>query len=288
MGVTWNGPRSSAAPPHAVAVLVTPAIAIVTSSIAAATVLTTLAPHHLVSGDTAAVADHVGSTPAVDGSYVVTVIDSLHVSIPLAVTVAGAGGTLTLTTAVEPLTLTEGKQLAGLDWVDGDPRDALMRRFLTMARSQVQQDTGVVPRLRTYDVFFDALPLGRVPIVLPWRPVPSIVSISSIDASDVVQTLGVDQYTLDPSSEQPTPARVALSSLGAWPTDLRSFQPYVLRIVAGYPSVALIPPWFTFAMGLLAAHYATVGRDLTTAGSVSTTPYGYDEAIAPYRLVTVA
>lgn len=271
--------------PHLTSVRVTPAVAIVASSIAAATVLETLTPHYFVSGDTVAIAGHVGSTPAVDGTRVVTVIDALHVSIPVAVTIAGTGGTITRTIAVEPLTLADGKLRAGLEWVDGDPRDALMRGFIQMARSQVQRDTGVVPLLETYDVFFDALPS---PIVLPWRPVAALTSIASIDSAGVVNTLGVTNYHLDPGSDAPVPARVGLADLGAWPTDLRSFQPYVLRIVVGYASIALIPPWVVHAVGLLTAHYATLGRDLASLTPAERVPYGYEDAISGSRLVVVA
>jgi uncharacterized phiE125 gp8 family phage protein len=288
MGVViW--PHRSLSPPalHAAAVLVTPSVVIAVSTIAAATVLTTAAPHGLVSGDTVAIAGHAGSTPALDGSRVVTVIDALHFSIPIAVSVAGAGGRVTRERARGVLTLAEGKLRAGLDWVTGDPRDDLMLQFIAAAESKVQQDTGLVGLLKTYDVFYDALSGG--PIGLPWRPVFTLESVACIDTAGVRQVLAADQYELDPGSETPLPARLALSSTGAWPTDLRSFQPFVVRLVAGFPAVALLPPWFVHAVGLLTAHYATVGRDLTTVGTIiTTTPHGYDAIIAPYQLVTVA
>jgi uncharacterized phiE125 gp8 family phage protein len=255
--------------------------------VAAETVLETSTPHSLVSGDTVAIAGHAGSTPALDGTQVVTVIDALHVSVPVAVTVAGAGGTLTRTIAAEPLTLAQGKLRAGFDWADGDPRDALMQGFIAMARSQVQRDTGVVPLFTMYDVFFDALSF-YTPIELPWRPVPSVTSLEWIDSAGARHTLDATDYTLDPGSDTPLAARVALSTTAEWPTDLRSFQPWVMRLVAGWPSVAVIPPWFVHATGLLTAHYATLGRDLARLDSVELVPYGYEDAIASYRLMVVA
>ena len=273
--------------PHMTSVRVTPAIAIVASSIANPTVLETETPHALVSGDTADVLGHTGSTPAVDGERVVTVIDATHVSVPVNVTVAGAGGTVTRALAVDPLTLADGKLVAGLEWADGDAREALLRRWLAQARSQVQQDTGVVPLLETYDVYFDALPSDGSAIRLPWRPVVSIVALSAIDPDGALEALDDVNYHLDPGSEAPVPARVGLSDVGAWPTDLRSFQPYVLRLVVGYPSVARVPPWFLHAMGLLTAHYATLGRDLASVDEATTLPYAYEDTIAPYRLVVV-
>lgn len=277
--------------PRAVAVRVTPAIPIGSSSIANPTVLTTATAHPLVSGDTVAIADHAGSTPALNGSHVATVISPTQLSVPLAVTVAGAGGTVTRTIAAEPLTLAEAKLWAGLDWADGDPREALLTGFIASARRKVEQDTGIALLLTTFDVYLDALPRDRTPIALPWRPVPWITSVASIDTAGVTQTLDVSQYELDPGSEVPLPARVALSTVGAWPTDLRPFQPYVLRLVAGYPSVAALTaaaPLLVHAVGLLTAHYATLGRDFASVDALSEVPGGYADLIAAYQLVTVA
>lgn len=71
------------------------AATVATSSVAAASVLTTSAPHLLVTGDQVVIAGHTGSTPAVNGTYIVTVLSPTTFSIPLAVTVAGTGGTAT-------------------------------------------------------------------------------------------------------------------------------------------------------------------------------------------------
>ena len=278
----WARRSGPAVAPHVISMHVTPLVAIGSSSVAAATVLETLTPHWCVSGDTVAVLGHLGSTPAVDGSHVVTVIDALHVSIPLTVTVAGAGGTLTRTIPRQPLTVAEGKLRAGLAWADGDAREALMTGFIAAAAGKVQQDTGVVPLLRTYDVFFDAV---RSPLALPWRPVAAVTSFASIDSAGLVQTLDVANYHLDPGSDAPVSARLGLSDLGLWPTDLRSFQPYLLRIVAGYASVALIPPWVSEAVGILVAHAATSGRDRFTEAAMRDE---YEEKIAPYVPVVVA
>jgi hypothetical protein len=41
------------------------------------------------------------------------------------------------------------------------------------------------------------------------------------------------------------------------------------------------------AVGLLTAHYATLGRDLALSGTMTPVPMGYEEAIAPYRLIVL-
>lgn len=67
---------------------------IATSSVANPTVITTLTPHGLTSGETTTIAGHTGSTPAVDGARVVTVLTPTTFTVPVNVTVAGAGGTV--------------------------------------------------------------------------------------------------------------------------------------------------------------------------------------------------
>lgn len=66
---------------------------ITSSSVAAASVITMANPHGFTTGDSVTIAGHVGSTPSVNGTYVVTVLTSTQFSIPLVVTIAGSGGT---------------------------------------------------------------------------------------------------------------------------------------------------------------------------------------------------
>jgi len=280
----WAQAYGSAAAPHAVSVRVTPAVAIASSSVANPSVITTATPHGLASGDTVAIAGHLGSTPAVDGARVVTVLSTLSFSIPLQVTVGGTGGTVTRTIAADLLSLAEVKAYARLSTTDTS-LDALFPRFLASARAKVQQDTGIVLLAETYDVFFDALPRDRTPVELPWRPVATVSSIVSIDTAGNVQTLGVSNYTLDASSEAPYPARLGLTLSGAWPSDLRPFQPYVMRLVAGFASAALVPPALVQAVGMLAGFYANEGSTRYVDATLADT---YEDTIAPYRLVCVA
>jgi len=71
--------------------------AITSSSVATSTVITTTSAHGLTSGMQVSIIGHTGSTPAIDGSYVVTVIGASTFTIPKTVTVAGTGGGFTLT-----------------------------------------------------------------------------------------------------------------------------------------------------------------------------------------------
>lgn len=70
-------------------------VTIATSSVADPTVITTSGAHGLTTGDVVTIAGHSGSTPAINGRYIVTVLNSTTFTIPVAVTGGGTGGTVT-------------------------------------------------------------------------------------------------------------------------------------------------------------------------------------------------
>jgi hypothetical protein len=69
---------------------------IATSSIASPTVITTDDAHSFVDGQTVVIADHADSTPSLNGSHVISNVTGSTFTVPVAVTVAGSGGTATL------------------------------------------------------------------------------------------------------------------------------------------------------------------------------------------------
>lgn len=196
--------------------------------------------------------------------------------------------TLVAAPVLDPLTLDEGKQAAGLDWAPGDPRDGLMLRFIKAATRKVQTDTGGLVLLTTsYDLLFDALPAGQ-PFGLPWRPVQS-VTVASISAVGVETALDAGDVLWDPGGVAPIAARVSISPT-AWPSDLRAFQPWILHVVAGYASVELLnaaDPMLVHLVARLVAHYATLGRDLASINPTTEIPMGYSDDIDPYVPVVV-
>jgi len=70
-------------------------VAVTSSSAAAASLITTGAPHGLSTGDSVTISGHTGSTPAITGPYVITVVSPTTFTIPLTVSVAGTGGAAT-------------------------------------------------------------------------------------------------------------------------------------------------------------------------------------------------
>lgn len=70
-------------------------VTITSSSVDNPTVITTAAPHLLLTGDGILIAGHSGSTPDINGVHIVTVLTADTFTIPIQVTVGGTGGTST-------------------------------------------------------------------------------------------------------------------------------------------------------------------------------------------------
>lgn len=186
----------------------------------------------------------------------------------------------------EPITVAEGKYRAGLEWDEGDPRDVLMAGFIAAARSYVERRTELALLTQTRDVSFDAIRGPVLTLPAQSKPLQSVTSVKYTDTAGVQQTLAPATYVIDL-----TDARLGLAIGAAWPADLRPFRPYVLRIVSGWPSVALLlaeAPLLVHAVGLLTAHYATLGRDLASIDPATEVPLGFEDAISSYVPVVVA
>jgi hypothetical protein len=180
----------------------------------------------------------------------------------------------------EPLTVAEAKLRAALPgWPEGDPRDALMEDYIRAARMQVEHDTGLALLTQTWEVTFGESPIGAiVPLPSQTQPTQSIEIL-------------------------PDAVRAGPTVLSRWryvPGQVEAFvwpgAPPTLRIVAGWPDAATFrreAPSLYHAVGLLVAHYATIGRDLAVIGETAAqqesrrTIYGYEEAIGPHRLIWV-
>jgi len=268
---------------HVLSEVVQPAVSIASTAAGAATVITTATPHYFITGDKVTIAGAADS--ALNGTFPITRLTSLTFSIPVMTAAAGgAAGTVTRTAPREPLTIEEGKLRAGLDWVAGDVRDPLMAAFIAAARQKVELDTGVSLLYQVRDIYYDyltepwvILPNGALPLV-------EVLSVNSIDGAGQAHVMPAEHYIVDRRG-----ARLGLVAGYGWPTDLRTFQPLRIQVLAGFADPAAIPPLLLHAVGLLTAHLATAGRDLATVGTIiSTTPYGYDDAITPFIQLVLA
>jgi len=177
---------------------------------------------------------------------------------------------------LEPIDLATAKLYARLSATDTS-LDALIPGFIKTARSKVEQDTGLALLTQTRDVYLDAIAGNTITLPSQSRPLQSVTSFKSTDTVGVVQTLDPSNYVVDLAG-----GRLGLALGGAWPSDLRPFQPYVLRIVAGWTTVALLAaarPTLVDAVGFLVDY--TINKDALALEL-------YEEAIAPYRQVCVA
>lgn len=187
----------------------------------------------------------------------------------------------------EPITLDEAKLAAGLDWIVGDPRDGQMLGLIAAARGKVESDTGLALPQQTRDVYIDWLADRRITLpAAQCLPLQAVTSIKWTDRGGTVRTIDPTTYDQDLVS-----GRIALLAGASWPTDLQPFQRFAIRIVSGYPSAAALraaAPGLSLAVAMLTAHYATAGRDAVQVGHVvATTPLGYEDTIAPWRVVTL-
>jgi uncharacterized phiE125 gp8 family phage protein len=182
---------------------------------------------------------------------------------------------------IEPITVEKLKALARLDPND-DSENEVLADCIAQARDQVENDTGTALLTQTRDVYLTSPPTVYQSFRIPFPPLQSLTSIiaTAVDGSE--STVSASQYVVSGN-------RLALGDLGAWPTNLRALQAWRLRIVVGYTSVALIPPGLIRAVGILATHYATAGRDLVSVSHIlQTLPNGYEDAIRPYTPVVLA
>lgn len=175
----------------------------------------------------------------------------------------------------EPLTLEDAKLYAGFDWATGDPRDVLLRGFIAAARAKVEFDTGLALLTQVWDLFFEGTTDGILPLPAQATPLQVIAEIVALGAPGG----GVRLTEFRPTSDGQGIV------LAAWPA---TWGPYIVRVTSGWATPAILlaeAPLLRHAVGLLTAHYATLGRDLASTAPVTTVPLGYDEAIGPHRLM---
>lgn len=184
----------------------------------------------------------------------------------------------------EVLTIDELKERARI--LPGDEEsDPLMQSYIAAARQQVEQDISCALGTQTIAATFTIAPAPGEVLVLPWPPLQEILAMTAFNAAGDPIDVDVE----DPTQVRyidfgAVPARVLIgsafnpgSAAGLW---------FSLKV--GWTK-ATLPPALKFAVGLLASHYLTAGRDRTVIGtSVLDMPAGYEDAINPFRLLKVA
>ena len=186
--------------------------------------------------------------------------------------------------ATHPVSVEELKARARITLPD---EDGLLMAYIKAAVDQVERDTGLALLTQTRDLYLDGVPMDHTPLRVPYPPLQSVTSVKYTDTAAVLQTLAASNYVVDSAS---WPGRIALSDIGVWATNLRMFQPWVIRVVVGWATPVLIPPLLVEAVALHAVHAATAGRDRFPHLQFSTSGLRdeYEDKIAAYRQVSVA
>jgi hypothetical protein len=188
--------------------------------------------------------------------------------------------------AEEPLTVDEAKLRAAMSWAvttPPDPRDQLLTDFITAARAKVENDTGLALLTQVHDLYI-LDNVYAIPLPMLCTPTQSV--------EDVTPTVTLYDASAPPPCVPPWPGWGWYD--GCWYIPSVYAAGTVLRVTAGWETVADLKaqaPGLYHAVGLLVAHYATLGRDLAITGavaSVNTVPETYEDTIQPYKLVWVA
>jgi uncharacterized phiE125 gp8 family phage protein len=179
--------------------------------------------------------------------------------------------------SVEPLTLEEALLYCGFVWLPGDPREPLIRAYIAAARQKVEADTGIALLTQTWRIEIAAWSADGIALPIPPQTTPT----QAITVGDVALAWTVQHGAL--VLGWPSPATPVARA--AWPV-----PPFAADVIAGWPDVATLKaeaPMLVVAVGLLVAHMATTGRDLASPDAPVLVPLGYEDLIAPYRLMVL-
>jgi uncharacterized phiE125 gp8 family phage protein len=156
----------------------------------------------------------------------------------------------------EPITLAQAKVQTRVETSDEDPNIASL---IATARAYVEETTGRALLTQTWTwqhVNWHTLFSGSWSrlshgawgrkVIVPRPPLQS-VTITYLDATNVLRTLAPTEYVVTPGD----PGTIERSSAFSWPTVASSGYPITITFVAGYGTAAKIPGPLTQAMLLL-------------------------------------
>jgi uncharacterized phiE125 gp8 family phage protein len=169
----------------------------------------------------------------------------------------------------------EAKLYARLAGADLDP---LWPTFVNAACEKVETDSSQSLLTQTRRVWFDEIPSATVTLPPRCWPVQS-VEVAYVTTANAQVIVDPASYQVDAASQPP---RIRFLTVGTTPSDVRSFQPVTMKVVAGYLTPDVIPGPLRHAVGLLAGFYANESGDRFLAADLWDQ---YEDTIQPYRLV---
>jgi uncharacterized phiE125 gp8 family phage protein len=149
----------------------------------------------------------------------------------------------------EPVSLIDAKSHMRVE-IDTD--DALITKFITVARRYSEKIQARAYITQTWDWFLDEFP--SAPFDIPLPPLQSITSIKYFDKDETEFTFASSKYQQD---KQGFLGRVTLKFGESWPSDtLRPVNGVVVRFVAGYGNNGSdVPEEILTAIKILIAHW---------------------------------
>lgn len=138
----------------------------------------------------------------------------------------------------EPISLDEARAQCGL--TGNKFHDEDLRRFISSAREQFENDTGIICYTGSFTWKLTEWPYCSYLEIRSIRPVTAITSITYVDGSGVTQTWGSSNYVA-PVLHEAVPA-IKLAYSASWPGDFRGdINGITITLVAGYATVSAIP-----------------------------------------------
>jgi len=212
------------------------------------------------------------------------------------------GHVLTVAPATEPVSLSEVKaQLV----IDGTADDALIAGFITDARQEIEDVTGLALVTQTWRLSLDHWPSGRGDwwdgvrqgaiadiyasgarawVSMPRYPLASIASVTVFaeDGTDSAVTVA-DVFDVDTYQQ---PGRMALKRGQTWPIALRAINAIQIDYTAGYGNAAAVPGPIKRAIRNMVAHMYSHRGDGCNAGDAYHES-GAANIVGRYRVVKV-
>ena len=179
--------------------------------------------------------------------------------------------------SAEPLSLADAKTHLR---VSTTASDAYITALVTVARRHVENVTGRALITQTLD--YTLVELSNR-MTLPRAPVQSITSVKLYSDANAESTVAASVYNTSSASES---VAVVLNDAESWPSvTLRSFDPVVIRFVAGYGVAASsVPEDFVHAIKLLVGHWFETREPIVVGSITAPVPMTVDALLAPYVL----
>lgn len=239
--------------------LVDPPAAILSSSVANPSVITTYEDHAYVTGDLVTISDHTGSSPSINNQYQITVTGARTFTVPVNVTVGGTSGA-----ALRP-----------------HRDDAYLASLILAARQHLDGLDGMLGRAlitQTWELVLDRFPLDE--IRLPMPPLQSVVSVKYDNAQGVETLVPSTDYVVDTTSWYGWVVPVATK---LWPSTLDAINAVRIRFIAGYGDAGLnVPAPIRQAMLLLITHWYEERTPVNIGNIVNPLPYAVEALLAPF------